>query len=334
MAFPGRGSALIESKNDSPEAFQPGRRRRMTALTRTVLPWRLRTRTLELGRRTWVMGVVNITPDSFSDGGSFLDPEAAVAQGLRLLDEGADLLDLGAESTRPGSRAGGTAHTGLAPAVSAEQEQARLLPVLEGILAARPRAVVSVDTYKAATARAALAAGAEIINDVSGLGWDAEMAGVCAGAKCGMVLMHTRGRPEQWRAQAQLAGDELLAMVRTGLAASMAAAAHAGIDAESIVLDPGYGFGKRFEENYALLARQQELLGLGRPLLAGLSRKSFLGKTLAPLFGGQSAPVEARETASLAALVAAILHGASLVRVHEARPAVEAARIADAVLAG
>jgi dihydropteroate synthase len=305
----------------------------MNAFRQNITPWRLRTRTLELGRRTLIMGVVNITPDSFSDGGQFFDPQTAIAHGLALLDEGADLLDLGAESTRPGSRAGGAAGTALAPAVSAEEEQARLLPVLEGILAARPEAIVSVDTYKAATARAALAAGAEIVNDVSGFQWDPGIAAVCAEFKAGVVLMHTRGRPEEWRTQPQLPPDELLATVRADLAASLAAAAQAGIPPESIVLDPGYGFGKRFAENYALLARQAELLSLGRPLLAGLSRKSFLGRALAPLFRGNDAPVEARETASLAALAAAILHGASIVRVHAVRPAVEAALIADAVLA-
>ncbi len=310
----------------------------MPDLVRPPCAWRLRTRALELGRQTLVMGVINITPDSFSDGGAFLDPAAAVAQALRLLDEGADLLDLGAESTRPGPstgpRAGSSADGGTGPAVSAKEEQARLLPVLKGILAARPHAAVSVDTYKAATARAALAAGAEIINDVSGLMWDGEMAAVCADAGCGVVLMHTRGRPDEWRTQPQLQSDELLATVKAGLEASVKKATEAGIASEAIVLDPGYGFGKRFGENYALLAHQAELLALGRPLLAGLSRKSFLGHTLAPLNGGQSAPANARETASIAAMVAAILHGASIVRVHAVRPAVEAARIADAVLAG
>ncbi len=273
------------------------------------------------------MGVVNITPDSFSDGGSFLAPETAVARGLNLIEAGADLLDLGAESTRPGSNAGGDA-----PAVGTEEEQARLLPVIEGILKARPDAVLSVDTYKAATAREAVAAGAEIVNDVSGFAWDAAMAAVCAEARCGVVLMHTRGRPEEWRTQAQLEVEPLFAMVRSGLAASLATAVGAGVLEEAIVLDPGYGFGKRFGENFSLLARQSKLLELGRPLLAGLSRKSFLGHALAPLFVGEVAPVDARETASLAAMVAAILHGASIVRVHEVRPAVEAARIADVIL--
>jgi len=300
---------------------------------RASTSWRLRTRTLTLGARTLVMGIVNITPDSFSDGGSFLAPEAAVAHAVQLLGEGADLLDLGAESTRPGSRAGGAQGTPQAPAVSAEEEQARLLPVVEGILKVRPDTILSVDTYKAATARAALAAGAEIVNDVSGFAWDTEMAAVCAASRCGAILMHTRGRPEDWRAQPHLASDELLFTVRAGLAASLAVAAAAGIPPESIALDPGYGFGKRFGENYALLARQAELLSLGRPLMAGVSRKSFLGRTLAPLHAGQDAPPDSRETASLAALVTAILHGASIVRVHSVRPSIEAALIADAILA-
>ncbi len=309
----------------------------MKQIARQIAPWRLRTRTLELGRRTLIMGVVNITPDSFSDGGRFLDPNAAIAHGLRLLDEGADLLDLGAESTRPNSRvssrAGGAEGSANAPGVSAKEEQARLLPVLEGVLSTRPDAIVSVDTYKAATARAALEAGAEIVNDVSGFTWDGEMAAISAEFKSGVVLMHTRGRPEDWRVQPQLPAEELLALVRAGLESSLAAAARAGITPEQIVLDPGYGFGKRFNENYALLARQAELLSLGRPLLAGVSRKSFLGRTLAPLYGGATAPVTEREAASLAAMVVAILNGASMVRVHSVRPAVEAARIADEVLA-
>jgi len=289
--------------------------------------WQLRTRTIELGPRTLIMGVVNVTPDSFSDGGFFLGTENAVAHALRLLEEGADILDLGGESTRPGSHAGGDE-----PAVSAGEEQARILPVLEGILEAAPHAVVSVDTYKASTAHAALAAGAEIINDISGFTWDPEMAKVCAGIKPGVVLMHTRGRPEEWRTQQQLAPAAVLAMVRDGLAGSLSLAQHGGIKREAIVLDPGYGFGKRFGENFSLLKHQAELLSLGHPLLAGISRKSFLGHTLAPLYGGAAAPVEARENASLAAMVAAILRGASVVRVHNVRPAVEAAHITDAIL--
>ncbi len=297
---------------------------------RRITKWRLRTRTLTLGQRTRVMGVVNITPDSFSDGGLYFAPEAAVEHALELLDEGADLLDLGAESTRPGSHVGGDAAT-----VSAGEEQARLLPVIEGILKARPDAIISVDTYKAATARAVLQAGAEIVNDVSGLAWDAGMAAVCSAAGAAVVLMHTRGTPEEWKTQPQLAPDALLEMVRLGLANSLGVASTAGMAAEAVVLDPGYGFGKRFGENYTLLARQGELLALGRPLMAGLSRKSFLGHKLVKRHGdgdGIQVPKEARENASLAAMTVAILNGASIVRVHAVRAAVVGAQVADSIL--
>ena len=303
---------------------------------RVMRQWRLRSKHLTLGARTLVMGAVNITPDSFSDGGLYLEPQRAVEHALRLLDEGADLLDLGAESTRPGSHAGDPQTA----TVSADEEQARLLPVLEGVLKARPEAVISIDTYKASTARAAVALGAEIVNDVSGFTWDAQMATACAELSCGVVLMHTRGRPEEWRGQPLLDGESLLTMVLEGLQASLTTAVEAGVSEDAVVLDPGYGFGKQFEENYSLLARQVRLLELGRPLLAGLSRKSFLSRTLLKLPGsaerfadGQVASAS-RETAGITALVTAILHGASIVRVHSVRPAVEAAAIADAVLAG
>ena len=275
------------------------------------------------------MGVLNITPDSFTDGGLYLHPDKATEHALRLLDEGADLLDLGAESTRPGSRAG----SGDVAAVSAGEEQARLLPVLEAVLKARPDAVISVDTYKSSTARAAVAAGAEIVNDVSGFLWDQHMAATCAELHCGVVLMHTRGTPEQWQTQTSLAADLLIQLVHGGLALSLRTALASGIPVEKVVLDPGYGFGKRFNENYDLLARQSELLALGRPLLAGLSRKSFLSRTLLASRPGDSPTKEAREIASTAAMVAAILAGASIVRVHEVRAATQASAIADAVLA-
>ena len=327
--------------------------------TGMAFPWKLRSRSFELGSRTLIMGVVNVTPDSFSDGGSFLAPEAAIDHALELLDQGADILDLGAESTRPGTVGPGTIGSGTigpgtigpgtvghgplvrhpaepeqAPrqaSVSTTEEQARLLPVLEAILKARPEAIVSIDTYKAETAHAALAANAEIINDVSGFTWDPGLARVCAQAGCGIVLMHTRGLPSAWKSQPVLSPEALLATVRAGLQASLHTAMAAGIATEAIVLDPGYGFGKRGDENFVLLARQRELLALGRPLLAGLSRKSFLGQALAPLRGGKTAPVDARETAGIAALVAAILHGASIVRTHQVAAALEAALIADAI---
>jgi dihydropteroate synthase len=269
------------------------------------------------------MGVLNVTPDSFSDGGMYRDAQDAVAHGLRMLEEGADILDIGGESTRPGLKEG----------VSAVAEQERVLPVIAAIRKARPEAVISIDTYKASTAVAAVEIGVEIVNDVSGFLWDVEMAPACARLGCGVVLMHTRGRPEEWRLLPRLADAEVLPLVKRELGERLQTALSAGIAREQIVLDPGYGFGKRFDENYPLLARQAELLNLGQPLLAGVSRKSFLARTLLPLYGGTDVPIKVRHNATLAATTAAILAGADVVRVHDVRPAVEAALIADALLA-
>ena len=295
--------------------------------------WQLRSRSLELGQRTLIMGVVNVTPDSFYDGGSFLDSEKAVEHALRLLDEGADILDVGGESTRPGARVRGeeTTATGAPkPAVSAEEELQRVMPVLQGVLQARPDAVVSVDTYKAAVARAAIAAGVEIVNDVSALQWDPQMASACAELECGVVLMHTRGKPRQWRS---LPPDpNLIALVEHELAKRLQVALEHGIQRSRIVVDPGVGFGKNFEENYPLLAHLGQLHRMGFPLLVGTSRKSFIGRTLGRRTG-QDAPPSDRLYGSLAAMVASILLGAHIVRVHDVRPAVEAAAIADQVLA-
>jgi len=268
------------------------------------------------------MGVLNVTPDSFSDGNVFLDPEAATAQALRMLDEGADMVDIGGESTRPGKY----------EPVNVEEEQRRVLPVIEAVLKAKPDAVLSIDTYKASTAAAAVTAGAEIVNDISALSWDAEMAATCAELECGVVLMHTRGKSAEWRSLPRLAPDEVLPLVKRGLAASLETAVEAGINRDRIVLDPGYGFGKSFDENYPLLAHQDDLRELGRPILAGVSRKSFLGRKLAEFYGDSDAPMNARGNATIAATTAAILAGAHIVRVHDVRPAVEAARIADAIL--
>ncbi len=281
--------------------------------------WRLRTRELALGERTLVMGVLNVTPDSFSDGGLYLDRERAVAHALQMLDQGADILDVGGESTRPGS----------AERVSETEELRRVLPVVEDVLQQRPQAVISVDTYKSAVARAVVAAGAEIVNDVSAFRWDAEMARSIAALKCGAVLMHMRGRPEEWR---KLPPEENLpGRVLRDLAHWAQEAMDAGVERGRMVLDPGFGFGKNFEENYPLLARFAELQRLGFPLLAGTSRKSFLGRTLAR--DGRDAPPDQRLSASLATMTAAILQGAHMVRVHDVRESVEAARAADAVLA-
>lgn len=301
----------------------------MTFAKRSPSLWRLRTRTLETGCVTHVMGVLNVTPDSFSDGGLHLDAERAIEHGLRLLDEGAEILDIGGESTRPGSAA----------ALSPQVEQERVLPVIAGILARRPEALLSIDTYHAATARAAAGLGAEIVNDVSGLLWDEAMAATCAEMGCGLLLMHTRGRPGVWKHLPPLAAGEVVPLVERELRERLQAAVQAGIPEEKIALDPGFGFGKLFDANYPLLAGLGELRRLGRPLVAGLSRKGFLGRTLGRTLGrlrayhGEDAPVEARGPASLAAMTAAILAGADLVRVHDVRPAVEAAAIADAVLA-
>jgi len=285
--------------------------------------WRLRTRSLELGRRTLVMGVLNVTPDSFSDGDRFLDPQAATEHALRMLEEGADIVDMGGESTRPGKH----------ELVNAEEEQRRVLPVIKAVLKQKPEAVLSIDTYKASTAKAAVKFGAEIVNDISALTWDDDMAATCAQLKCGVVLMHTRSRPAEWRNLPRLTPDEVLPLVKGGLSESLRAADAAGIERDRVAIDPGYGFGKSFDENYPLLSHQDELRELGRPILAGVSRKSFLGRTLAEFHSGSDAPVTKRSNATIAATVAAILNGAHIVRVHDVRPAAEAARIADAILA-
>jgi len=291
----------------------------MAFSARVRAPWKIRNRTLALGERTLVMGILNVTPDSFSDGGAYRDTGAAVRHALTMLEEGADLIDIGGESTRPGSQP-----------VAAEEEMDRVLPAIEAVRRERPDCVISVDTWHAKTARAAVEAGAEIVNDVSGFTWDPEMAAACAELGCGVVLMHTRGRPAEWKTLPRLAPEEIVPLVKDGLAQSLAKAIGAGVDRERIVLDPGLGFGKAGDANYALLAHLDELLTLGQPLLAGVSRKSFLGQTIAR--SGTAAPVELRGNATLAATAAAILAGASMVRVHEVRPAVEAVRIADAIL--
>jgi dihydropteroate synthase len=287
---------------------------------RPPFSWQLRDRSLALGERTVVMAVLNVTPDSFSDGGLYADTDAAVAQGLRLLDEGADILDIGGESTRPD-----------ATPLSAEEELARVLPVIRAIHAARSGALISIDTYKAHVAQEAVAAGAAIVNDVSGFTWDAAMAQACAELACGVIAMHSRGRPTEWLRQTPLATGEVLPLVRDGLAASLAVARNAGIRDESLVLDPGFGFGKRGRTNYQLLAQLPELSVLGRPLLAGVSRKSFLAETISAL-PGKHERRRADGPATLSATVAAVLAGAHIVRVHDVAPALEAVAIADAIL--
>lgn len=281
------------------------------------------------------MGVLNITPDSFSDGGEFLQPEQALQHALQMQDEGADILDLGGESTRPGAPVAGeeadaSSTSKQKPSVTEEEELRRVMPVLKGILQARPGTIISIDTYKSAVARAAVGAGAEIVNDVSGFQWDPAMGRTCAELQCGVVLMHTRGQPEEWR---NLPRDpDITPVVEHDLANQLLLALQNGVQRPRIVIDPGFGFGKNFEENYPLLAHLGQLQRLGFPLLAGTSRKSFLGRTVGKR-NGKDAPPSDRLYGSLAAMVASILGGAHIVRVHDVKPAVEAAAVADEVLA-
>lgn len=282
--------------------------------------WKLRTRSVPLGARTLLVGVVNVTPDSFSEKGRYFSRESAIAHSLQMLDDGADILDIGGESTRPGVR----------PRVSEREELDRILPVIEEVLRVRPETLVSVDTYKAGTARAAIAAGAEIVNDVSGFLWDNEMAPVCAEMQCGVVLMHTRGHPSEWRAQRRLESHEVLPLVTRELRERSDVALDAGVHRDRIVLDPGFGFGKIDDENYPLLAHFDAIRVIGYPLLAGVSRKSFLGKTLEPLYSELVSPYK-RDNATLASITAAVLAGAHLVRVHDVHSAREVAAIADSI---
>jgi dihydropteroate synthase len=309
---------------------------------RPVFQWNLGTRTLELGKRTLIMGVVNVTPDSFSDGGQFLDRDKAIEHATRLLEEGADILDIGGESTRPGAKVdagiakqpdakkdpAANLKPATAPAVSADEELKRVLPVIAELKKKHPKAFISVDTYKATVARAAVGAGAEIVNDVSGFRWDPLMAKTIADLKCGVVMMHMRGRPDEWRTLPP-PGDIVL-LVKRELKEWAEKAVVAGVRRERIVLDPGFGFGKNFDENYPLLGRFGDLQLTGFPLLAGTSRKSFIGHTLAK--NDKDAPPEDRLYGTLATQTALILKGAHILRTHDVKASMEAARVADAIL--
>lgn len=258
------------------------------------------------------MGVVNVTPDSFSDGGRLFEPAAAIEAGVRMVEEGADLIDVGGESTRPG-----------ADPLDQAEEIRRVVPVIEGLVA-RVHVPLSVDTYKAATADAALAAGASIVNDVSGLRYEPALADVAARHRVPMVLMHTRGRSKQMYEQASY--HDVVAEILDELRESMAFAARAGVAADRIILDPGLGFAKDAVHSYEALARLEEFAELGRPLLVGPSRKSFLARP----FGGR---IEAgdRDWATAAAAAAAVLAGAHIVRVHAVREMVQVVRVADEI---
>jgi dihydropteroate synthase len=257
-----------------------------------------------------LMGVVNVTPDSFSDGGLYLDPEAAIAHGRELVEAGADILDIGGESTRPG-----------AEEVGASEELARVVPVIEGLRGIGAR--ISVDTSKAAVAAAALDAGAEIVNDVTALRGDLEMAALCAERGCGVILMHMFGTPRTMQADPRY--DDVVADVKAFLAERLQAAVAAGVPEEGIWLDPGIGFGKTGAHNMELLRRLSELRELGRPLVIGTSRKSFIGRI-------DGSPPEERLGGTIASSVLAAVEGAEVLRVHDVAEVGQALTMAAAIL--
>jgi dihydropteroate synthase len=279
---------------------------------RKIFRLRLPSRTLELGKRTLVMGVLNVTPDSFSDGGLFHDAGAAAGRALEMESAGADIIDIGGESTRPGSEG-----------VSAAEQLRRILPVLEK-LRGRLKIPISIDTSNVEVAEAAVGAGAEILNDVTGLRADARLAAVAARQKLPLVLMHMRGEPRTM--QTKPFARNTVSDVTSALRRSAGVARRAGIPKSQIVLDPGIGFGKSYAQDYELIARLPEISRLGFPLLVGTSRKKFIGRVL----GGR--PVTERLYGTAATVAASILGGAHIVRVHDVAEMVQVARVADAVL--
>jgi len=272
-----------------------------------------RGRTLLLGDRALVMGIVNVTPDSFSDGGRLLDPVRAVEVGLQMVEEGADILDVGGESTRPG-----------AVPLDAAEELRRVLPVIEA-LAGRVNVPISVDTYKASVAAEALEAGAALVNNISGLRYEPELASVVASYGAPIVLMHTRGRPIDMYRQAVYSDvvDEVLDELRE----SMAFASGAGIPRDAVLVDPGLGFAKGTAHSYEILARLDAFSDLGRPVVVGPSRKGFLTR---PLSRAELPPAE-RDWATTAAVTAAVLSGAHIVRVHAVREMAQVVRVSDEI---
>jgi len=281
------------------------------------------------------MGVVNVTPDSFSDGGVYFDRDRALEHAVQLLADGADIIDIGGESTRPGAKveagtpSDSTSKAGSKPqaAVSETEELERVIPVVKSLKEKKADAVISVDTYKAKVAKSAVEAGAEIVNDVSGFRWDAQMRKTLGELKCGAVLMHMRGRPEEWH-NLQPATDIVL-LVKRELSEWTQEAVRLGIKRPRIVIDPGLGFGKNFEQNYPLLKRLEELHSLKFPLVVGVSRKSFIGRALAK--SDKDTEVDDRLYGTLAAETVAILRGAHILRTHDVKASVDAARMADAL---
>jgi dihydropteroate synthase len=271
----------------------------------------IRGRRFLLGPRTWLMGVVNVTPDSFSDGGFYFDAGPAVDRGLELAAEGADILDVGGESTRPGSLP-----------VPEDEELRRVIPVI-GALRKRTEALLSVDTTKASVARAALDAGADIVNDTSAFRFDPAMAGEVARSGAAAVLMHMKGRPLTMQDAPRY--DDLLGEVAGFLGDRLRLAEAAGIPRERVIVDPGIGFGKTFEDNLVLIRRQEAFHALGRPLLMGFSRKAFLGRIL-------GLPPDRRLEGTIAAAVLSVERGAHILRVHDVGPVARAVRAAEAML--
>jgi len=277
-------------------------------MTRRPFVWKLKARELKLGERTLIMGVLNVTPDSFSDGGKFMDPDRAFARAVELEEQGADIIDVGAESTKPGSTP-----------ISAAEENRRLIPVLKR-LRGKLTVPLSVDTYKAEVAALAIEHGAEIINDPSGLTFDPQLAKTVVEHDAALVLNHMRGRPETWAKLPPL--RDMMGTIVRELEATVNRARHAGVDRSRIVIDPGIGFGKRKEQNSEILAKLGELARLDLPVLVGPSRKSFLAKQTE----------EETRFATAAAVTASILAGAHVVRVHDVAEMRLVAQVADEVL--
>jgi dihydropteroate synthase len=284
-----------------------------TFVVMPIRQWRLAHRSLPYGERTLVMGVLNFTPDSFSDGGKFNSPESAVEHSLVMIAEGADIIDIGGESTRPGSAF-----------VSEAEELQRVIPIIK-TLAAETSVPISIDTTKAAVARAALEAGAEIVNDISALRFDPAIADEVAKAKAGLVLMHSRGTPKTMQQLPPVA--DVMAEVVGGLRESVGIAQQHGVALDSIAIDPGIGFGKTAEQNVELIAKLDQLARAFAdfPILIGTSRKSFIGKLL------DNAPADRRLNGTTATIAASVLAGAHIIRVHDVQAAVEALRVIDAV---
>lgn len=279
-------------------------------LSKTQFTLRCRKKTFLLGEKTLLMGVLNVTPDSFSDGGLFFDPSRAIEHGLKMAEEGADLIDIGGESTRPGSKP-----------LEAEEELRRVIPVIES-LSKRINVPISIDTYKSKVAQAAIDAGAEMINDISGLHFDPELAKVASKEDVPLVLMHIRGTPETM--QKEIHYESLFSEILRYLREGIERAESSGVDPEKIIIDPGIGFGKTLEHNLLLIKNLSEFRILGKPILLGTSRKSFIGKIL-------NAEPRDRLEGTLASTIVGILHGAHIVRCHDVAQAKKAIAVADAI---